>query len=170
MKKFQNRDEIPLDRADIDALSSEVRVALLKAIDNHPGTISEFAEKLGLAKSTVHQHMCILAENGFVVADPQRKWRCYTLTQKASRILHPERGYRIVFVFGISFFTFIFGVYLVVAYINGYIVQGTSIVYDPVVLISGELLLALSLIIWILMFWWYKREALYSETVWHHAA
>lgn len=170
MNKFQSRDEIPLDRADIDALSSEVRVAILKAIDDHPGTISEFAEKLGLAKSTVHQHMCILAENGFVVADHQRKWRNYTLTQKARRILHPESGYRIVLVFGSSLLTFIIGIYLVMTYIIGYPVQGTGIVYDPLMLISGELFLGLSLLLWSFLFWKYKREIFYSETIWHRTA
>ena len=169
MNKFQGRDEIPLDRVDIDALSSDVRVAILKAIDAHPGTVSEFAEELGLAKSTVHQHLTILAESGFVVADNTRKWRTYTLTQKSRRILHPENGYRILLVLGISFFTFIAGMYLVFSFTQGYIVQGTGIIYDPLLLIAGELLLVITLVSWFLIFWLYKREVVYSETIWFRA-
>ncbi|MDO9325254.1 MAG: winged helix-turn-helix domain-containing protein [Methanoregula sp.] len=140
--------DIPLDRKDIDALSSDVRVAILKAIDCHSGTISELAKELGLAKSTVHEHLTILADNGFVNADDSRKWRTYTLTQKSYRILHPENGYRIFLLLGTSLFTLVTGTYFISSFVKGYIIQGNGIIHDQITFILGELLLILTIVFW----------------------
>jgi len=145
---FQDMVDIPLDRKDIDVLSSDVRVTILKTIDCRAGTVSELAKELGLAKSTVHEHLTILADNGFVNADDRRKWRTYTLTLKSVRILHPENGYRIMLLLGTSLFTLVTGVYFVVLFVRGYTLQGNGIIHDQITFILGELLLILTVVFW----------------------
>ena len=140
--------DIPLDRKDIDVLSSNVRVTILKTIDCRATTVSELAKKLGLAKSTVHEHLIIMTENGFVTADDSRKWRTYSLTQKSYRILHPENGYRIMLLLGTSLFTLVTGVCFIFSFVSGYTLQGQSIIHDPIIFILGELLLILTIIFW----------------------
>ncbi|MDD4484696.1 MAG: winged helix-turn-helix domain-containing protein, partial [Methanoregula sp.] len=144
----QDMVDIPLDRKDIDVLSSNVRVTILKTIDCRATTVSELAKKLGLAKSTVHEHLIILTENGFVTADDSRKWRTYSLTQKSYRILHPENGYRIMLLLGTSLFTLVTGVCFIFSFVSGYTLQGQSIIHDPIIFILGELLLILTIIFW----------------------
>jgi DNA-binding transcriptional ArsR family regulator len=145
---FQGMVDVPLDRKDIDALSSNVRVSILKTIDCRAATVSELAKELGFAKSTVHEHLIILADNGFVTADDSRKWRTYTLTQKSYRILHPENGHRIMLLLGTSLFTLVTGVYFIFSFVRGYTLQGEGVIHDPIIFILGELLLILTIVLW----------------------
>jgi len=68
-------EETTLDRDDLAALSSDVRVMILKALDSRPMTVSELADRLGLAKSTVHEHLAVLADADLVAHEGARKWR-----------------------------------------------------------------------------------------------
>ncbi|MEA2035285.1 MAG: winged helix-turn-helix domain-containing protein [Euryarchaeota archaeon] len=80
MEIIRGTDDVTLDREDISALSSDVRVAILKSLDGQSGNVSVLAKELALAKSTVHQHLTILTDTRFVKVDDNRKWRSYTLT------------------------------------------------------------------------------------------
>ncbi len=151
-------DDVTLDREDISALSSDVRVAILKSLDGQSGNVSVLAKELALAKSTVHQHLTILADTGFVKTDDKRKWHSYTLTSKAHRILHPGTGYRILLLLGTSLFTLTMGMFFIYSFIRGYIVQGKSTIHDPLMLFLGELLLILTVVFWYLTLWVQKRE------------
>jgi hypothetical protein len=65
-ERFRNIEETALDRGDIAALSSDVRVAILKALDSRPMTTSELADGLGLGRSTVREHLAVLTDADLV--------------------------------------------------------------------------------------------------------
>lgn len=143
-------EETTLDRDDIAALASDVRVAILKSLDSRPMTTSELADGLGLAKSTVHEHLAVLADADLVTHESARKWRDYTLTRRARRILHPGRDHRIVFLLGTSLVAVTAGVLCVASYLRGFAVQGGSVVRDPLLLYAGEALLGATVVLWYL--------------------
>ncbi|PKL56786.1 MAG: ArsR family transcriptional regulator [Methanomicrobiales archaeon HGW-Methanomicrobiales-6] len=141
-------EEVTLDRGDIAALSSDVRVAILKALDIRPMAMSELADGLGLAKSTVHEHLAVLASADLVAHKSARKWRDYTLTEKGRRILHPGRDHRIIFLLGTSLVAMTAGVLCVTSYLRGFVVQGGSVVREPLLLYAGEALLGVTFVLW----------------------
>jgi Predicted transcriptional regulator len=143
-------EETTLDRDDLAALSSDVRVMILKALDSRPMTVSELADRLGLAKSTVHEHLAVLADADLVAHEGARKWRDYTLTRRARRILHPGRDHRIVFLLGTSLVAVTAGALCVASYLRGFTVQGGSVVRDPLLLYAGEVLLGATVVLWCL--------------------
>lgn len=131
-ERFQIMEEVTLDRGDIAALSSDVRVAILKALDIRPMAMSELADGLGLAKSTVHEHLAVLADADLVAHENARKWRDYTLTEKGRRILHPGRDHRIIFLLGTSLVAMTAGgVLCVTSYLRGFVVQGGASSGNP---------------------------------------
>lgn len=142
-------EETTLDRDDITALSSDVRVAFLKSLDSQPMTVSELADGLDLAKSTVHQHLAVLADADLVTHENARKWRDYTLTRRAWRILHPGRDHRII-ILGTSLVAMTAGVLCVTSYLRGFVVQGGSVVREPLLLYAGEALLGVTFVLWYL--------------------
>ncbi|WP_292519161.1 winged helix-turn-helix domain-containing protein [Methanoculleus sp.] len=143
-------EDVMLDRDDIAALSSDVRVAILKSLDSRPMTMSELADGLGLARSTVHEHLSVLADAELVTHENVRKWRDYTLTEKGRRILHPGRDHRIIIILGASFAAMTAGLLCVTSYFRGFTIQGGSVVREPLLLYAGEALLGVTLVLWYL--------------------
>ncbi len=143
-------EKIALDRGDIAALSSDVRVAILKALDIRPMAMSELADGLGLAKSTVHEHLAVLADADLVAHENARKWRDYTLTEKGRRILHPGRDHRIIIILGTSLVAMTAGVLCVTSFLHGFTIQGGSVVREPLLLYAGEALLGVTFVLWYL--------------------
>jgi DNA-binding transcriptional ArsR family regulator len=144
-------EEIVLDRADIAALSSDTRVAIVKALDTRPMTVSELAGHLGLAKSTVHEHLSMLADRGMVTEDEDRKWRHYSLTERMRRLLRPGNSHRISILLGTSLVTLTLGAVLLATYFRGYTVQGGSTLRDPLLLFAGEAFLFVTFALWYLV-------------------
>ena len=145
--------EITLDRDDITALDSDVRIAILKTLDSRSMTVSELADELGLARSTVHEHPAVLADADLVTHENARKWRDYGLTKRARRILHPGKDHRIIFLLSTSLAAMTVGVLCVTSYLRGFAVQGGSIVREPLLLYAGEALLGVTLVLWCLALW-----------------
>ena len=143
-------EETTLDRGDIAALSSDVRVVILKSLDTRPMTMSELADGLGLAKSTIHEHLTVLADADLVTHESARKWRDYTLTERGRRILHPGRDHRIIIILGTSFAAMTAGVLCVTSYLRGFTIQGGSVVRGPLLLYAGEALLGATVVLWYL--------------------
>jgi predicted transcriptional regulator len=141
-------EKIALDRGDIAALSSDVRVAILKALDIRPMTMSELADRLGLAKSTIHGHLSVLADADLVHHENAWKWRDYTLTKKGQRILHPGRDHRIIIILGTSLVAMTVGVLCVTSFLHGFTIQGGSVVREPSLLYAGEALLGVTFVLW----------------------
>ena len=64
-------DAITLDKSDLSALSSDVRIGILRAIDSSEGgTISAaaLADEMSIGKSTLHQHLAVL-ETGVLAVE-----------------------------------------------------------------------------------------------------
>ncbi|WP_292366508.1 MULTISPECIES: ArsR/SmtB family transcription factor [unclassified Methanoculleus] len=143
-------EKVTIDRGDIAALSSDVRVAILKSLDTRPMTMSELADGLGLARSTVHEHLSVLADADLVTHENARKWRDYALTKKGRRILHPGRDHRIIIILGTSLVAMTAGLLCVTSYLRGFAVQGGSVVREPLILYVGEALLGVTVVLWCL--------------------
>ncbi len=143
-------EETTLDRDDIAALSSDVRVAILKSLDSRPMTVSELADRLGLARSTIHEHLAVLADADLVTHERARKWRDYALTERGRRILHPGQDHRIIILLGTSLIAVTAGALCVASYLRGFTVQGGSVVREPLLLYAGEVLLGATFVLWYL--------------------
>jgi len=111
-------------------------------------TVSELADGLGLARSTVHEHLAVLADADLVTHENARKWRDYGLTKRARRILHPGKDHRIIFLLSTSLVALTAGVLLVASFLRGFAVQGGSVVREPFLLYAGEALLGVTLVLW----------------------
>ncbi len=141
-------NEIILEKSDIDSLSSDVRISILKHLDEKPMTLSELSDLMGLSKSTIHQHLSILSESKLIYADDSRKWHPYELTKKGERILHPEKGYKILILLGTSVFTCLFGIICMYTYIDGFTYQGPPKYHDPFYFLIGEVFLFATIALW----------------------
>ena len=88
--------DIVLTKDTFEVLASEIRLTILKTLNERRMTITELADNLGLAKSTVHHHLQRLADAGFVAAgDDGHAWVYYALTPEGQALLQPHGGARI---------------------------------------------------------------------------
>ncbi len=83
---------VTLDQASFRALASEVRVEVLKKLDERRMTVTDLANALQLSKPTLLEHLEKLQAADLVKRiDEGRKWIYYELTGRGKKILHPER-------------------------------------------------------------------------------
>jgi len=83
---------VTLDQASFRALASEVRVEVLKKLDERRMTVTDLANVLQLSKPTLLEHLEKLQAAELVKRiDEGRKWIYYELTGRGKKILHPER-------------------------------------------------------------------------------
>jgi DNA-binding transcriptional ArsR family regulator len=83
---------ITLDQESFKALASEVRVDILKKLDERRETVTDLSGLLGLSKPTLLEHLEKLQSAGLVKrVDEGRKWIYYELSQKGKKLLHPEK-------------------------------------------------------------------------------
>ncbi|ABN57162.1 MULTISPECIES: ArsR/SmtB family transcription factor [Methanoculleus] len=88
--------DIILTKDTFEVLASETRLDILKTLTTRRMTITELADNLNLAKSTVHHHLQRLADAGFVAAgDDGHAWVYYALTPEGRALLQPHGGARI---------------------------------------------------------------------------
>ncbi len=86
------REKITLDKETFEALSSEMRIEILKRLDNRAKTVSELSRETQFYKSAVHRHLSRLVESELVERKSGfNKWVYYCLTEKGKKILHPQR-------------------------------------------------------------------------------
>jgi ArsR family transcriptional regulator, arsenate/arsenite/antimonite-responsive transcriptional repressor len=64
------------------ALSDINRLRILKALQSKSLCVCEIKELLGLANSTVSQHLKILKESGFILEEKEGKWVNYMISQR----------------------------------------------------------------------------------------
>jgi DNA-binding transcriptional ArsR family regulator len=83
---------ITLDQESFKALASDVRVGILKVLDDRRQTVTDLSGLLGLSKPTLLEHLEKLQTAGLVKRmDEGRKWIYYELSDKGRKILHPEK-------------------------------------------------------------------------------
>lgn len=84
--------KITLDQESFKALASEVRVDILKKLDERRQTVTDLSNFMGLSKPTLLEHLEKLQSAGLVKRlDEGRKWIYYELSDKGRKVLHPER-------------------------------------------------------------------------------
>lgn len=84
--------KITLDQESFKALASEVRVDILKKLDERRQTVTDLSNFMGLSKPTLLEHLEKLQNAGLVKrVDEGRKWIYYELSDKGRKVLHPER-------------------------------------------------------------------------------
>ncbi len=84
--------KITLDQESFKALASEVRVDVLKRLDERRQTVTDLSNLLGLSKPTLLEHLEKLQAADLVKrVDEGRKWIYYELSDKGRKVLHPER-------------------------------------------------------------------------------
>ncbi len=84
--------KITLDQESFKALASEVRVGVLKKLDERRQTLTDLSGLLDLSKPTLLEHLEKLQAAGLVKRlDEGRKWIYYELSAKGRKVLHPER-------------------------------------------------------------------------------
>jgi len=158
-------EQITLDRACFQVLSSDSRVTILKALDSKAMTITEISSSLDLAKSTVHEHLSALLNTGLIGKyETGNKWVYYKLTAKAKNILHPHDRTRILILLSSSIFTFSLGASGIYRFAKGYVFQvgeGATF-HDPMQLILGEIFLALTFTLWYFAMRLWKRSKHYN--------
>ncbi len=93
--------KIGLDQPTLKALAGETRVRIIKLLDKKALTQSDIAQELKMKSPTVGEHLKSLERADLVDREKtDRKWKYYTLTQKARMLLHPHTG-TIWFIFGV---------------------------------------------------------------------
>ena len=80
-----------LDKETIKVLSSDTRVDMMKSLARRRKMPSELSKELGLAGSTVVEHLKKLESAGLVVKrETGRKWIYYELTTKGRNLVKPK--------------------------------------------------------------------------------
>lgn len=98
-------DRIPLDQPTLKALAGETRVRIMKLLDVKPRTQTDLAGELRMSMPTVAEHLHALEDAELVEREETtRKWKYYSLTQKARMLLHPNTT-TIWFVLGLFLFS-----------------------------------------------------------------
>jgi len=98
-------EKIGLDQPTLKALAGETRVRILKILDKKPLTQSDLANELRMSLPTIGEHMKALEHAELVEREQtERKWKYYSLTNKARLLLHPHTT-TIWFVLGLFLFS-----------------------------------------------------------------
>ncbi|MEM2916013.1 MAG: winged helix-turn-helix domain-containing protein [Candidatus Woesearchaeota archaeon] len=98
-------ERICLDQPTLKALAGETRVRILKLLDKKQMTPSDIASELKMSLPTVVEHLKALVDAELVEKEETaRKWKYYSLTQKARMLLHPNTT-AIWFVLGLFLFS-----------------------------------------------------------------
>jgi len=104
-------NEVVLKRETFGVLASNTRLRILKALKIRRKTITELADDLDLAKSTVHHHLKRLSDSGFVAADDENHaWLYYSLTPQGYALMDPNNRIRIRILLAAALFSFTGGV------------------------------------------------------------
>ncbi|MFZ2455524.1 MAG: winged helix-turn-helix domain-containing protein [Candidatus Altiarchaeia archaeon] len=85
-----DEDKITLDRETFKALAVDSRVKILRILDDRQHTLTDLAEELGMAPSTIKEHLDTLVAAGLIKqVDKGMKWKYYKLTGKGKELLNP---------------------------------------------------------------------------------
>ncbi len=89
--------KIVIDKKTIFALAFNIRIEILKKLNERRMTLTELSKSLNMAKTTVREHLDKLVEAELVRrVDEGRKWIYYELTEKGRKILYPNDLTRII--------------------------------------------------------------------------
>ncbi len=143
-------EKIGLDRKSFEALASESRVSILKALDENQKTVTDLSSELSMAKSTLFEHLTKMVDAGLIEKkESKNKWVYYRLTDKGRAILHPREKTKFFIVLASAIITLTGGVFGITKYLLGEKaalrkgVEETGLGLDPIYLFVGLSLLVL---------------------------
>ncbi|MCE5338957.1 MAG: winged helix-turn-helix domain-containing protein [Methanomicrobiaceae archaeon] len=117
--------DIVLTKDTFEVLASETRLTILKTLNTRRMTVTELADNLDLAKSTIHHHLQRLADAGFVAAgEDGRAWVYYALTPEGRALLQPHGGVRIRILLAAGLASLAGGVCALAAFLTAPIREG----------------------------------------------
>ena len=98
-------ERIGLDQPTLKVLAGETRVRILKLLDKKSMTQTDLAGVLKMSMPTVGEHLKALEHAALVAREETtRKWKYYSVTQKARMLLHPNAT-AIWFILGLFLFS-----------------------------------------------------------------
>ncbi|NLA99614.1 MAG: winged helix-turn-helix transcriptional regulator [Methanomicrobiales archaeon] len=119
--------DIVLTKDTFEVLASETRLDILKTLNIRRMTITELADSLSLAKSTVHHHLQRLADAGFVAAgEDGHAWVYYALTPEGRALLHPHGSARVRIILTAGLASLAGGVCALAAYLTAPVREGPA--------------------------------------------
>ncbi|MEA2074171.1 MAG: winged helix-turn-helix domain-containing protein [Euryarchaeota archaeon] len=143
-------DKIALDKQIFSALSSGIRINILKKLDSKRRTLKELCDELNLPKSTIHENLTVLVESDLVrKRNIGNKWVYYELTEKGRRLLHPHEMTKIILLLSFAALSFVGGIITIYWFIKSAFpekVMRSVSLYEPKYLIFGVILLSLGVL------------------------
>ena len=117
--------DIVLTKERFAVLASGTRLTILKNLNERRMTVTELADDLGLAKSTVHHHLQRLADAGLVAAgEDGHAWVYYALTPEGRALLQPHGSARIRIILTAGLASLAGGVVAVAAFLTAPVREG----------------------------------------------
>lgn len=98
-----------IDSKTIKALSAETRIRILKILRNSRRIAADISKEIGLAPSTVNEHLKLMEEAGLVRKNETgHKWIYYEITEKGKNMITPKMPISIILTLslgiGLAFF------------------------------------------------------------------
>ena len=94
---------VVLEQKALEALASETRIALLKALIDRQQTVTQLAKVVGQDKAGVFRHLQKLSEGGLVEKDNGHGFTYYRLTVRGKSVISPTENVRIALLLGGAF-------------------------------------------------------------------
>jgi DNA-binding transcriptional ArsR family regulator len=118
-----------IDRKTLKALAADTRLDILKSLGKRRKMPSELSKEMGLASSTVIEHLSRLEEADLIQREETgHKWIYYSLTNKGSALVRPKVPMNFVIVLSLSILLIFAGVF----YFSGHIYDDTAMFADAV--------------------------------------
>jgi len=117
--------ELIISGNDFKALSSEVRVHIIKLLASRNHNLTELSSRLKLSMPSVKQHIDVLLATDLIVqADAGHKWKYYSLSRKGKKLVEPYSSQ--VMIVLASFIVGVLGIAMIAYSLLGFQALGIS--------------------------------------------
>ncbi len=101
---------IEIDKQTIKALSADARIRILKILHKSRRIAADISKEIGLAPSTVNEHLKVMEASGLVRKnDTGHKWIYYDITEKGKNLIAPKMPISIILTLSIGIVFAFFG-------------------------------------------------------------
>lgn len=99
-----------IDSKTIKALSAETRIRILKILRGSRRIAADISKEIGLAPSTVNEHLKLMEEAGLVRKNETgHKWIYYEITEKGKNMITPKMPISIILTLSLGIGLALFG-------------------------------------------------------------
>lgn len=99
-----------IDKQTIKALSADARVRILKILNGNRRIAADISKEIGLAPSTVNEHLKTMENAGLVKKnDTGHKWIYYEITEKGKNLVTPKMPISIILALSLGIGLTLFG-------------------------------------------------------------